>query len=51
VIILGGSHDLTLAQYYAYEQNKSIIEVTNVDALIDLDLDSDFRCDNFLMEC
>src|SRR6187431_2206295 len=50
VIILGGSHDLTLAQYYAYEQNKSIIEVTNVDALIDLNLDSDFRCDNFLME-
>ena len=50
VIILGGSHDLTLAQYYAYEQNKSIIEVTNVDALIDLDLDSDFRSDNFLME-
>ncbi|HEU4861233.1 MAG TPA: arginase family protein, partial [Chitinophagaceae bacterium] len=30
--------------------NKSIIEVTNVDALIDLNLDSDFRCDNFLME-
>ena len=50
VVILGGSHDLTLAQYYAYEQNKSIIEVTNVDALIDLNLDSDFRCDNFLME-
>lgn len=50
VIILGGSHDLTLAQYYAYEQNKSVIEVTNADALIDLDLDSDFRCDNFLME-
>ncbi|TAL45714.1 MAG: arginase [Chitinophagaceae bacterium] len=50
VIVLGGSHDLTLAQYYAYEENKSVIEVTNVDALIDLDLDSDFRCDNFLME-
>jgi arginase family enzyme len=50
VIVLGGSHDLTLAQYHAYAQNKSIIEVTNVDALIDLDLDSDFRCDNFLME-
>ena len=50
VILLGGSHDLTLGQYYAYEQNKSIIEVTNVDTLIDLDLDSDFRCDNFLME-
>jgi arginase family enzyme len=50
VIILGGSHDLTLAQYYAYEGNKSVIEATCVDALIDLDLDSDFRCDNFLME-
>ncbi len=50
VIILGGSHDLTLAQYYAYEENKSIIEATNVDALIDLNLESDFRCDNFLME-
>lgn len=50
VVVLGGSHDLALAQYYAYEQNKSLIEVTTVDALIDLDLDSDFRCDNFLME-
>lgn len=50
VIILGGSHDLTLAQYYAYEHNKSVIEVTGADALIDLDLDSDFRSDNFLME-
>ena len=50
VIILGGSHDLTLGQYYAYEANKKIIEVANVDAMIDLDLGSDFRCDNFLME-
>ena len=50
VVILGGSHDLTLAQYYAFEDNKSVIEVANADALIDLDLDSDFRCDNFLME-
>lgn len=50
VIILGGSHDLTLAQYYAYEDNKTLIEAACVDPLIDLDLDSDFRCDNFLME-
>ncbi len=50
VVILGGSHDLTLAQYYAYEQNRKLIEATNVDAMIDLDLDSDFRSDNFLME-
>lgn len=50
VILLGGSHDLTLGQYYAFEANRSTIEVTGIDALIDLDLDSDFRCDNFLME-
>jgi formiminoglutamase len=49
VIILGGSHDLTLSQYYAYG-DKKIIEATCADALVDLDLDSDFRCDNFLME-
>jgi len=50
VIILGGSHDLTLAQYHAYGQDKKIVEATCVDALIDLNLESDFRCDNFLME-
>lgn len=49
VVLLGGSHDLTLSQYYAYGDRK-IIEATCVDALIDLNLDSDFRCDNFLME-
>jgi formiminoglutamase len=50
VIILGGAHDLTLSQYYAYEDLKKPIEATCVDSLIDLNLDSDFRCDNFLME-
>ncbi|MES1218097.1 MAG: formimidoylglutamase [Bacteroidota bacterium] len=50
VIILGGSHDLTLAQYYAYAENKKAIEASCVDALIDLNLDSPFRHENFLME-
>jgi arginase family enzyme len=50
VIILGGSHDLTLAQYYAYAENKKVIEASCVDALIDLNLDSLFRHENFLME-
>jgi len=50
VIILGGSHDLTLSQYYAYAENKKIIEATCVDALIDLNLDSPFKHENFLME-
>jgi len=50
VVILGGSHDLTLSQYYSYADKKHIIEATCVDALIDLDINSLHRSDNFLME-
>jgi formiminoglutamase len=50
VIILGGSHDLTLAQYRAYASNKKSIEAVCADALIDLDLDSPFKHENFLLE-
>ena len=50
VIILGGSHDLTLAQYQSYVSRKKLIEVTNVDALIDINIDSHMRSENFLME-
>ncbi len=50
VIILGGSHDLTLSQYYAYAEKKRAIEATCIDALIDLNLDAPFRHENFLME-
>ncbi len=50
VVILGGSHDLTLSQYYAYADKKKVIEATCVDALIDLDIESPHRSNNFLME-
>jgi formiminoglutamase len=50
VIILGGSHDLTLSQYHAYADNKKTIEATCIDGLIDLNLESSFRHENFLME-
>lgn len=50
IIILGGSHDLTLAQYGAYADRKKLIEAVGVDALIDLKLDSHNRSENFLME-
>lgn len=50
VLILGGSHDLTLAQYQAYAENKRLIEASCVDAMIDLNIDSPFRHENFLME-
>lgn len=50
VVILGGSHDLTLAQYRVYADEERIIEAACVDALIDLDIDSRQRDKNFLME-
>lgn len=50
VIILGGSHDLTLAQYSAYAENRKAVEATCIDGLIDLNIDSPFRHENFLME-
>jgi arginase family enzyme len=50
VIILGGSHDLSLAQYQSYASRKKLIEVTCVDALIDINIDSPLKADNFLME-
>lgn len=50
VIILGGSHDLTLSQYHACGESKKPVEASCVDALIDLNMESPFRHENFLME-
>ena len=50
VILIGGSHDNTLAQYYAYRDLKKIIEATVIDATIDLKSESPVRSQNFLME-
>jgi arginase family enzyme len=50
VVIIGGSHDNTLAQYYAYKEIGNLIEATVVDAIIDLKSDSPSRSENFLME-
>lgn len=50
VIIIGGSHDNTLPQYFAYKQSNRIIDATVVDATIDLNSESPLRSENFLME-
>jgi formiminoglutamase len=50
VLILGGSHDLMLAQYYAYKELKQVVEATCIDAEIDLKGESRARSENFLME-
>ena len=41
VILLGGSHDITLAQYGAYKELRQIIEASVIDATIDLRSESD----------
>ncbi|MES2773456.1 MAG: formimidoylglutamase [Bacteroidota bacterium] len=50
VIIIGGSHDNTLAQYNAFADRKQIIEAAVVDSLIDLRQDTPDRSQNFLLE-
>lgn len=50
VIILGGSHDVSLAQYQAYGNNNQIIEAVAIDATIDLNNNSVLPADNFLLE-
>jgi arginase family enzyme len=50
VLIIGGSHDLTLAQYYAHIELNEQIEATCIDAMIDLRSESPIRSENFLME-
>ena len=50
VIILGGSHDITLAQYEAYKSLGHVVEATCIDAMIDLRGESAYRNENFLLE-
>lgn len=50
IVLLGGSHDNTLAQYFAYKELNKIIDATVIDATIDLRSESSLRSENFLME-
>lgn len=50
VILLGGSHDITLAQYFAYKELPQVIEATCIDAAIDLKGESHIRSENFLLD-
>ena len=50
VIILGGSHDITLAQYFAYKELQQVVEATCIDANINLKGENPLRSENFLLE-
>lgn len=50
IILLGGTHDITLAQYLAYKELRLPIEATCIDSMIDLRGESSIRSENFLLE-
>lgn len=49
VIIIGGSHDLSLAQYNVYAALQKQINIACVDAVVNLNMDSVLPSQNFLM--
>ncbi len=49
-VVIGGSHDLTLAQYAVYKDLNRPIEAVCVDALINLKGDSNLKSDHFLLD-
>lgn len=50
VLILGGSHDITTAQYQAQTVEGKIIDIACIDARIDMDMESITPADNFLVD-
>jgi formiminoglutamase len=50
VVIIGGSHDVTLAQYLAYKSTNQMLEVSCIDSSINLHAESVLPADNFLMD-
>jgi len=49
VVILGGSHDIMLAQYEVFAGLKQVIEIANIDATIDINTESVLPAEHFLM--
>lgn len=50
VIVLGGSHDLTMQQYEAFRRSQKMIHATVADMLVDLDETEALTSRSFLME-
>ena len=50
VLVIGGSHDNTIALYNAFAARKQIIEATVVDALLDIDPEARMPGASFLLE-
>lgn len=49
VVIIGGSHDIMLAQYNVFAVQQKVIEAACIDAFLDMNTDSRMPAENFLM--
>ena len=49
-LIIGGGHDLTLAQYQVFKSSGKLIEAVCIDAKIDLNTDAPAASEHFLMD-
>ncbi len=49
-VVLGGSNDLALSQYHVFADKKISIDAAGIDSIIDINLESPLRSENFLME-
>nr|MBP6315306.1 arginase family protein [Chitinophagaceae bacterium] len=50
VLLIGGSHDLTVQQYEVFKSMEQVIDFSIVDMLADIDDSSNLRYDNYLVE-
>jgi len=50
VLVLGGSHDMTLALYGAFAAEEKPVEAVGIDAVVDIHVDAPHKADNFLMD-
>lgn len=49
-MVIGGSHDLDIAQYKAYQEQEKLITLLNVDAFIDLEDDNEVSPDKIHLQ-
>jgi formiminoglutamase len=50
VVLIGGSHDLTMQQYEAYKRSNTLADITVVDMLVDLQEDESITHNTYLFD-
>lgn len=50
VVVIGGSHDIMMAQYNVFAAQQKLVEAVCIDAILDMNVDSRMPAENFLMQ-